>query len=234
MCTSENDYIIPYLTNNPINVLEQVKQIAYKRGEIKKGTEIYQESLKDVVLYIQKGRLKTVMFNYYGAEKLLFYLEENTFCLPMVTGAFSETISTRIIAVEDCELIYIKEYDYLTYIFTNRKMFDEFLQGIRKRFAITAANVMDSMFGARGRLYKFIYHMAFNNRTADKNGNILIENFPSRGDIASITGVHRNNITTYLRDLEKMGVIEKVKHDILVKDIDKLKCLIDQEFNKYE
>ena len=50
-----------------------------------------------------------------------------------------------------------------------------------------------------------------------KNG-ILIENLPSRVDIASHIGVHRSNVTRYISNLEKDGIFEKVGKKLLVKE----------------
>ena len=81
------------------------------------------------------------------------------------------------------------------------------------------------------KVLKFLYQSAalYGKKTAD---GVLIENLPSRSDIASHIGVHRSNVTRYISNLEKEGVFEKIGKMLLVKDMQRLQELLEEEMNK--
>ncbi len=219
----DNKYRVPIVGED--NIYNDIQFLKHRIKKVKKGTVLYPDDLEDTILCIIKGKLKFVIGNDIGEEKIVHYIDEKSFCAPFLPEVV-DVLSVRLIAEEDSELAYYNKIEMFDYVNSNKGMFEKFLKDLGKRQAVMYCNVLDILYEtSRNRVYCLIYQMALNNKKED-GVNIQIDNFPSKSDISLITGVHRSNVYKYITDLENKGIIEKVKHSILVKDIRELEILI--------
>ncbi len=224
----DNKYQVPYIEKQENNdsIYAELKNFEFKVERLKKAEVININSLKDSALFIIKGKIKLVISNDLGAEKVVFYFHEKTFCgsyLPELV----DVMSIMLIVEEECEVAYLPGYEFMQYMTSNQSKYQELIAGMGKRFAIIYSNMLDMQSEtSKNRIYNLIYQMALNNIKEIERENILINNFPSTRDMSLITGVHTRNIYKYIADLENMNIIEKVKSGIVVKNIGKLEILI--------
>ncbi len=227
-----NKYQVPYINkeNYADSIYAYVEKYEYKVEKLKKGNILYVDNLKNTVLFIIKGRLKSVMSNSLGAEKIVFYHTEKTFCSPYLPE-LDGVVTLKLIVDEECEIAYFPRPAFLNYIISNPDSLEGFLTAIRKRIAILYSNMLDIQSEtSRNRVYNLIYQIALSNKKEAAGGNILINNFPSKRDVSLITGVHTRNIYKYITDLENLDIIEKVKEGLAVKDIGRLEILIEEGY----
>lgn len=177
--------------------------------------------------FLSKGLLKIYMSNAAGNERLMWYIQEIN-AIP-----YNYSFDKRVVAEVDSEVLYIKREDYLDHIISSRGNLETYIERVNKRYFFCVQQVLnENIYSCNTKIYSFIYQFAKVLGKESENGQIVIENVPSRKDIASIVGTHRSNVTRYITELEKSGIVEKRKGLIIVKDLKALEQLIDQqEFN---
>lgn len=228
----DNKYQIPYISKEEYAdrlwaQLQANKE--YRTEKIEKGKVLYRSDINDNVVFVLKGRLKLAITNSLGAEKIVFFFLEKTFCTPFLPE-ICDVLSLRLIVDEDCELAYFKRKWLVDYMFSNRDIFDKFVSGIGKRLAILYSNVLDIQTGtSKNRVFNLICQAAINNGIKTEQGYV-IRSFPSVRDISLISGVHTRNIYKYVQELEKLDVIARKKGDLLVKDMEKLQTHIEEGY----
>ncbi len=228
----DNKYQVPYINKENFNdsIYDDLKIHEHKVEKLKKGKYLDINSLNNIVLFIIKGRLKLVISNSVGAEKIVFYFQERTFCSPYLPELVN-TVNIKMAVDEECEIAYLPRPEFINYMISNREKLEELLIAIGKRFAILYSNMLDLQSEtSRNRIYSFIYQIALINNKEAEGGNIMINNFPSKRDVSLITGVHTRNIYKYITDLENLNIAEKVKEGLVVKDIRKLELLIEEGY----
>jgi len=177
--------------------------------------------------FLNKGLLKIYMSNAAGNERLMWYIQEIN---PI---PYNCSFGKRVVAEIDSEILYIKREDYLDHIISSRGNLETYIERVNKRYFFCMQQVLnENIYSCNTKIYSFIYQLANVLGKKIENGQIVIKNLPSRKDIASIVGTHRSNVTRYITELEKIGIVEKRKGLIIVKDLKALEQLIDQqEFN---
>ena len=192
---------------------------SFKTVNIKKGEELEVPS-KENICFIMKGRLKVYMINDLGDERLMWFLEEGNIIPNLLTDSFAK----RVIADENCEIYYINTSTYYDYVLQNKEHMKVFIDAFYSRYGFLVQQLLNAESeNARLKVYKFIYQLAARYGKTKENGEIMIENFPSRNDISSITGVHRSNVTRYITELEKKDIVKKHKLQLAVNDLEKLR-----------
>lgn len=228
----DNKYQIPFINQEKYadEMYDELKtNTEYQIVKIKKGKVLYRSDIQDNVIFVIKGRLKLAISNSLGAEKIIFFFPEKTFCAPFLSE-ICDVLSLKLIADEDSELTYFRRDGFVDYITSNRDIFNRLTSGMGKRFAILYSNALDIQTEtSKNRVYNLIYQTALNNGIESQQGYV-VNNFPTVNDISLITGVHKRNIYKYYQELEDMGIIEREKRVLLVKDIAKLRILIEEGY----
>lgn len=226
----DNKYQTPFINQETYNesFYDDLKMNTdYCISNVKKGTVLYKNDVSDKLIFVAKGRLKLTMSNALGAEKMIYFFYEKTFCTPFLAG-IRDVLNFKLIADTDCTLTYFSRDGFADFIISDRDRFNKFIFGIEKRFAILYSNMLDIQTEtSKNRIYNLIYQTAINNGAKSEQG-YMISSFPSVKDISLITGVHTRNIYKYLQELEDMGVIYKEKRVLLIKNMPKLRDLIEE------
>ena len=169
--------------------------------------------------------LKVYISNAAGSERLMWYIQEKN-SIP-----YNCSFGKRVVAETDSEIIYIKREEYLDYIRSSRDNLENYIDWVNKRYYYCMQQILnENCYSCEKKIYSFIYQLAKVIGNENENGYIVINELPSRKDIASIVGTHRSNATRYITELEKNGIVEKQKGSIIVKDLEALKQLIDRSF----
>ena len=217
-----SDDFFPYISCNQEELALCFKNHYYRKDCFQKGNEVKVPS-KDSIGYIMKGQLKVYMINDLGDERLMWFLEEKNILSSFLTDIFAK----RVVAQTDCEIYYMNIVYYNDYILQSPKHLQDYTNTIFSRYGLLVQQLINAESeNAKSKVYKFIYQLAYRYGKHLSNGEVKIENFPSRNDISSITGVHRSNVTRYITELEKIGIAKKNKLQLSITDLDSLNDII--------
>lgn len=197
---------------------------AYRREKLKKGDVLLTPEPGNCC-FLETGRLKVFIGTDQGSERLMWFLESGNI-IPEGSG---ETFSKRLVADADTEVLYITDKEVYTFALSGEEQVAELLRHYKKRYILCLqAMLQEHEESSRSRVYRFLYQIATSYGRPSNDG-LLVDKLPSRSDIAALLGIHRSNVTRYLSDLEKMGVIVKIKKSVVLKDQEALLEMIEQE-----
>jgi cAMP-binding proteins - catabolite gene activator and regulatory subunit of cAMP-dependent protein kinases len=168
--------------------------------------------------FLTKGSLKVYMADKDGNERLMWILNEKSTLYTILLDIFTK----RILALNDCEILIITLDQYYNYLLQNKNHLSKYFQVDRYRYALCLQQCLASNNqSSRSKVYNLIYKLALKYGEPQKDGSIILNNIPSKCDIASITGVHRSNVTSYMSELKKNGIIHqnKSKYSIIIREI---------------
>ena len=210
------------------NTLEQFfKQHYQQKAAYKKNALINIHFPDEITGFISKGRVKIFMCDEAGEERLMFLLEERS---TIYTG-MAAFLGKTVIAAEDTEILYITMDRYYDFLLASKENLMCHLEIINSRYGACIQQCLAaSHHSSRQKVYSFIYQIALKFGREVSENRIRIDNLPSRKDIASITGVHCNNVTSFIGELKSQGLLEETaaKSTIILTDLPALLQLITQ------
>lgn len=199
----------------------------YRKEHIHKGTNVVPPE-NGVCGFLHKGCLKVFFSTENGSERLMWFLESGNL-IPTGSG---KSFCKRLVADMDSEILYITFDDIYRFVLQSKENFFTIVDQYQKRQLLCIQGQLKEIEESSGvKILKFLYQSAVLHGKKTKGG-ILIEQLPSRNDIASHIGVHRSNVTRYISNLEKDGILEKIGKKLLVKDIDRLQLILEDELEK--
>lgn len=220
---------LPYIeTDSDIEPFrEYCLKVCYQREVILKGNSIMPPE-NGICGFLHKGCLKVFFSTESGSERLMWFLESGN----LIPTGSAESFCKRLVADEDSEILYITLEDIYQFVLKSKENFFAIVSQYQKRQLLCIQGQLKEIEeNSSVKVLKFLYQsaMLYGKKTAE---GILIENLPSRSDIASHIGVHRSNVTRYISDLEKKGIAQKIGKKLLVKDIHAMKQLLEIEMEK--
>jgi len=214
-------YMLPWLLKE-----SQAFEEFIKFGEKKtyqKGTIIVNQGEKvENIYYLNKGRVKVMLFTDLGEEKLLWYVSEGNilgdvpfFCKLPSYGA--------IIADEDCEVFVNDNNSLLKAIQSDPKIVNNMFISMAKRISLLINQVEDAAFNNPIiRISKLLYLLSKQFGQKCSSGTELNLTITHK-EIATITGLHRVTVTNEINKLKKEGIIKIPKRGhLVITDIEKL------------
>lgn len=215
---------LPFVQEDIDRFRQYCLQNAYRRERLKKG-DVLQMPEGNNCCFLHKGRLKVFIGTDSGSERLMWFLESGNI-IPEGSG---ETFSKRLVADCDTEVLYITEKAVYTFALTGEEEVAVLLRHYKKRYILLLQSILqEHEESSRSRVYRFLYQIAISYGKEGSDG-LLVEKLPSRSDIGALLGIHRSNVTRYLSDLEKQGIVTKQKKSLIIHDIQALKELLTQE-----
>jgi len=193
-------------------ILENYSQrVSYKKGE-----EI-SSLFNDYVIYLLTGSVKSYLCNENGEERLMYILLDDTIIFNSVNEQFLKTL----IVSHPAETFYIEHKKILNFIREDIDFISKYTELITARYGILMQQLLSlNHCSAKHKVYSFIYQLALKYGTVQASTNyVYINNFPSFTDIASITGVHRSNATSYINELKAQDIVGKDKNHFIIKDL---------------
>lgn len=202
-------------------------QQCYRKEAVRKGDSIVPPE-DDICAFLHKGCLKVFFSTENGTERLMWFLEEGNL-IPTGSG---KSFCKRLVADVDSEILYITFDDIYQFVLQSKQNFFTIVEQYQKRQILCIQGQLKEIEESSSvKILKFLYQSAALYGKKKKDG-ILVENLPSRSDIASHIGVHRSNVTRCISNLEKEGILEKIGKKLLVKDLDRLQELLEAELEK--
>jgi len=192
---------------------------------LKKG-EPFLPQLHDAMIgFIKKGRVKVDLSNEEGEDKLMWFLNENC-----IISTFSKCFYQEMVALEATEVLLIDKTVFFDFIRTDQQYLDIFLNQIYRRYEYCIDSLLiQNKINSKIKVYTLIQQLGKLYGTVQADNSRLIENFLTRKEMSSITGVHRSNIIKYLTELEHLDIIEKKGKFIIIKQPQLLDELINAE-----
>ncbi len=176
-----------------------------------------------MVIYIKSGSIKSYICDESGEERLMYIFLEDS----IVFCHFHDYFVKRLVANETVELYYAPQDELMKFLQQDSEYIRLWTGIVSSRYGILLQSMLSvNHCSSKHKVYSFIYQLAL--KYGEKSGNkYTIKSFPSSTDVASITGVHRSNATTYINELQEQEVLKKNKNTLIINDLDLLKNIID-------
>jgi len=215
-------FLCPVCMNIPVNEREKfLDEITYKTNFFRKGECIAQQGCTVNALYILlKGSTQTEIISDSGTVLNMEIVKAPNLLAPALLFAANNRFPVDIVALEDCEIIFISKDSIVKQLSSN----EEFLQGFMK-FNSNRVNFLSerlkllSTKTIKGKLAQYILARAnHQNFTLDRKLTELAEYF----------GVTRPSLSRSLSEMIDEGIISLKRKNGTVLDPVKLKNLIGQ------
>lgn len=173
----------------------------------------------NAVYYIKTGSVKSFISDDSGMERLMYIMLSDTITSHSIHDYFLKTLVSND---ADTELLAIRRNQVMEFLAQNSQNIEKWEKITLARYGILLQRMLqESHCSSKYKVYSFIMQLATLYGIPDKNDpNILsIEGLPSVTDIASITGVHRSNATTYINELKEHNVFLKTGNKLIISDM---------------
>jgi CRP/FNR family transcriptional regulator, cyclic AMP receptor protein len=215
-----------YLRNH--NLFEQMSDQEYKDlcvitgyKTAKKNEVIYMthESVKRLY-FLKKGVVKIAAVNEAGDEITKDVIQEGDIFGEITlngnaanSGEFAKAISDEV------SICSFKLDDFERVLEKNPNLSLRYTKKVGDKFKAMETRFSNLIFkDVRTRLIEFIKDIAKN--TGEKKGEeIIVNNYLTHQDIASIIGSSRQTVTTLLNDFEKKGFIKYTRNEMIIPDL---------------
>ena len=208
------------------STLEQFfMQQYHRKASYKKNDLINIHFAEEITGFISKGRVKIYMCDDSGEERLMFLLEERSTIFTGMAAFMGKTV----IAAEDTEILYVSMDCYYDFLLSSKHNLLCHLEIVNSRYGACIQQCLVAPHqSSRQKVYNFIYQIALKFGEKMSDGRTMIVNLPSRKHIASITGVHSNNVTSFITELKNQCLFEETssKSTIIINDLSALQQLI--------
>lgn len=192
---------------------------------VKRGAEIPMADSDDELLYLAKGKVKNYLYDEDGHEQLMYIFIKDT----LIFHTISEQFCKNLVALEACTIYSVKFSEVFAFLQRDSDYIRSFVKLIASRYGILLQQILTTNRQcARHKVYDFLYGLASKFGVEQEDGTILVNKFATLTDIASMLGVHRSNVTSYINELEAQNIIARHKHQLIVKDMDTLEALLEE------
>ncbi len=216
----------PWLSRNP-GEWEFLKAHGV-RQTTKKGEVVTHADCADILYYIEKGRVRTSVFNDDGKEKIILIVEEGNLInvIPVVDNLPHYLVVT---ALTDCSLYQIKRSVFLRMVENDRGISMKLIHDITRKLRVMITHVEDMTFMTSGaRIAKCLYQLAQDYGQPMTDGIRLDIRF-THYEMAIFAGTCRVTASNTLEALIKEGVLRKVSGYYIVTNMNGLKKYIENE-----
>lgn len=195
-----------------LSILTQDEMSNFKHEFLKKGSVIYADNMKLVIITI-------------GSAKIAFFEDGEEFIIYNLTDQNTTIIddSCAIEILEDSE-VYTIDDSAIGELFSNNE-FAKFYSETLTNILLIQRQIMKSILfeNAKGRIANFLIELA-NEQDLMQNGYKFVFLPFSLKILSSFVGLKRQSASTAFNELIKDGIIQKISpHELLIVDYEKLK-----------
>lgn len=190
-----------------------------------KGSDITMSATTNVAI-VTKGKIKVLLYNSKGIEKLLYFLAPGEI-LGESEFFVGNDFPSIVKAVEDSTLSIIDSSTLQNHILNNPESYNYFIHSVTRKYRIALSQMQDMLFtNSKGKVANTIYRLAIQSSIKTTDG-ILIDTPLTHQDFANLIGCSRITITRALNDLKNDGIIDTIQKKIIIKDVKALEKLLD-------
>ena len=191
----------------------------------KKGDMIQSSDSIESVFYIEKGRIRTSVFNEEGEEKIILVVDNgNLFNLIILAENLPNYLCYT--ALTDCIIYRVSADIFINLLKNDTAMSMKVIMDLSRVVKILTSHVEDMTFmRAPSRVSKCLYMLCREYGSPTKTGikiNIKFTHY----EMAIYAGTCRVTISHIMENMEKNNIISKENGFVIVKDIEKLKACI--------
>ncbi len=205
-----------------LDLFKQGSRLEYRKGEL----IIREGDTPGGVFYIESGLVKAYDITRYGEENLLIIRKPQEI-FPIIWAVTHSKWHVMYEAISPTVVYRINRKRYIEEILSNPDLLVPFLDITLKMYRIQSQRIINLGYRtARERLVSFLLIMSdrFGKKTDD---GIVIEAPLRQQDIASSINTSRETASRELSALEKKNLLSMNKMQITLKDVDKLRGIIE-------
>lgn len=190
---------------------------AAERKKFRKNQVIFfEDEFGDVFFLILTGKIKVTKISSDGHEIILSILTPGEFFGEM-SLLDSEPRSATAIAMEDSELIVLKQKNFLSILYENKLLLRKLLSVLSYRLRKADKMIADlALMNVQGRVAQLLLDLAKKEGIALENGEVSITN-PSKKEIAGMVGASRETVSRSINELKRKGYITQIRRKLIIK-----------------
>jgi len=202
-------------------LFERGRKLSYKKGEL----IIRANETPSGVFLIESGLVKAYDITKYGEENMLI-IRKSGEIFPLIWSMTGEERSVLYEALNETVLWRIDRSEYLDYMQNNSDALPPFIDIVLEMYRIHSLRIINLEYRTvRERIVSFLLIMS--ERFGEKaDGGVRITAPLRHQDIASSINATRETTGRELATLQRQGLIDNVRSNIVLKDTDKLKSLL--------
>ena len=149
--------------------------------------------------------------------------------IPLIFHSVSEQYCKNLVTLEKATPYSIPLTDVFAFLQSDAAFIRKYSALIAARYGILLQQVLTTnRLGAKSKVYSFLISLVHKYGTLQEDGSYLVSKFPTLTDLASLTDVHRSNVTSYINSLETQGIIHRQKKQLIVNDLEALEALAEE------
>jgi CRP/FNR family transcriptional regulator/CRP/FNR family cyclic AMP-dependent transcriptional regulator len=200
------------LEEKEINILLNA---AEKKKYRKNKVIFFEDEFGDVFFLIISGKIKVTKISPDGHEIILSILKEGDFFGEM-SLLDNEPRSATAIALDDSELIVLRQENFLSILYQNKVLLRKLLSVLSQRLRKADKKIADlALLKVQGRVAQLILDLAKKDGEALKDGSISIA-VPSKKEIAGMVGASRETVSRSMNELKRKGYINQTKRRFII------------------
>ncbi len=202
-------------------LFERGRKLNYKKGEL----IIRANETPSGVFLIESGLVKAYDITKYGEENLLIIRKEGEI-FPLIWSMTGEERSVLYEALNETVLWRIDRSEYLNYMQNNSDALPPFIDIVLEMYRIHSLRIINLEYRTvRERMVSFLLIMSerFGEKTSD---GIRITAPLRHQDIASSINSTRETTGRELATLQRQGLIDNTRSNIVLKNVAKLKSIL--------
>lgn len=207
-------------------------EVFFREHSILKKTYCNEELIQDpendkTIGYLYSGYCKLYQINQNGDEIFTGFIPPHT---TRLYNEMNTILGKTLMAAGDVQIYFALYSDYLDFLQQKSERITHALKEPLYRRNLNEYPRHESIGqSAKFKTYNYIYFLAQNfGKTQPGKNHYTIAYPPNYRDIASYNGISSNNVSHYLSELKREGIIEYNKKALLLLDLDKLKKILQE------
>lgn len=201
---------VPIFSSLSDDELQMILHGGYKKKFKKENFIIKHGDSGDAMYLIITGSVKLTLFNEDGRTIVLSLLNEEDF-FGELSLLDDKARSCSVIAMSNCELFILTRQLFYKLIREHPEMMFKILKELTKRLRRADDKIGSlALLDVYGRIVQVLYELA-NDVGRDTEEGIVIENFPTHEELASIVGTTRESVSRIMPNVKKTGILKYCK-----------------------
>jgi CRP/FNR family transcriptional regulator/CRP/FNR family cyclic AMP-dependent transcriptional regulator len=206
---------VPLFSELEEKEIDILLKAAEKKKYRKNKVIFFEDEFGDVFFLIISGKIKVTKISLDGHEIILSILKEGDFFGEM-SLLDNEPRSATAIALDDSELIVLKQENFLTILYENKILLRKLLSVLSQRLRKADKKIADlALLKVQGRVAQLILDLAKKEGIALDDGSISIS-VPSKKEIAGMVGASRETVSRSVNELKRKGYINQIKRKLII------------------
>jgi CRP/FNR family cyclic AMP-dependent transcriptional regulator len=206
---------VPLFSELEEKEIEILLKAAEKKKYRKNKVIFFEDEFGDVFFHIISGKIKVTKISPDGHEIILSILKEGDFFGEM-SLLDNEPRSATAIALDDSELIVLKQENFLSILYENKVLLRKLLSVLSQRLRKADKKIADlALLKVQGRVAQLILDLAKKEGASLDDGSISIS-VPSKKEIAGMVGASRETVSRSVNELKRKGYINQIRRKLII------------------